>query len=312
LRQEGSHGTHGAISPFAGGFRETLGFPRPGRGLIKTAGGQARGYPRRRRVTGRTAQALILAAGRGSRLGQGPKCLCAIGGRPLVEHQLEALEDTGIDSTAIVVGFEQERVRDVVGDRATYIVNEQYAATNSLYSFLLARDWVERDVLVFNSDVLFHPQLLYRLQGWGGNALLFDSGSCLEAEEMKVAHRGHWLEKMSKELPPDRSQGENVGLLRLGRSAARHAFSAAESTVANGGRRDWLASAINQVARAHRFRCLDVAGMPWTEIDFPSDLERARVQVWPAIAASRWAERLATQGLPAGRGNGRGPSIATT
>jgi choline kinase len=29
---------------------------------------------------------------------------------------------------------------------------------------------------------------------------------------------------------------------------------------------------------------MDVAGLPWTEIDFPEDLERARTQVLPAIA----------------------------
>jgi choline kinase len=221
----------------------------------------------------------------------GPKCLCEIGGRPLVDHQLEALRGVGIDSVAVVVGFEQERVRDVVGERANFVINQHYAETNSLYSFLLARNWVCGNVIVLNSDVLFHPDMAHMLQGRGGNALLFDSSSGEEAEEMKVALRGNRLDEMSKELPLARCCGENVGILRLDHEAAQDAFRAAERLVVNGGRRDWLASAINQTARGHGFTCLDVAGMPWTEIDFPGDLERARSQVWPAILESRRAER---------------------
>jgi hypothetical protein len=33
---------------------------------------------------------------------------------------------------------------------------------------------------------------------------------------------------------------------------------------------------------------VNVAGLPWVEIDFPYDLNRARKEVWPAIIRSRW------------------------
>jgi choline kinase len=223
-------------------------------------------------------------------LNNGAKCLCEIGGRPLIEHQLAALRGIGIDSVALVVGFEQERVRKVVGKRATFIVNERYAETNSLYSFMLARDWVDRDLIVLNCDVLFHPRMTQILQDRGGNALLFDSGSDLGEEEMKVALREGWLHEMSKQMPADRCRGENVGVLRLVHGAARHALRTAEDLIAAGAHRDWLASAINRTARKHPFRCVDIAGLPWTEIDFPSDLREARSRVWPAIRRARRAE----------------------
>ena len=53
---------------------------------------------------------------------------------------------------------------------------------------------------------------------------------------------------------------------------------------------EWLGAAINLTAWRHRFNCVDVAGMPWIEIDFPEDLERAREIVWPAIESLRQAE----------------------
>jgi len=50
------------------------------------------------------------------------------------------------------------------------------------------------------------------------------------------------------------------------------------------GLTEWLGSAINRITWRHRLACVDVAGMPWVEIDYPEDLERAQRFVWPAIA----------------------------
>jgi choline kinase len=51
-----------------------------------------------------------------------------------------------------------------------------------------------------------------------------------------------------------------------------------------GRERDWVGSAINVIARRHPIVCVDVAGLPWVEIDYPDDLAAARARVWPAIA----------------------------
>ena len=286
-----SHRTLGLVGPQgARRFQDAL-FGRPPTGVPGSRRAGCSGQVVPRLQAGRFTQAVILAAGRGSRLGEGAKCLCEVGGRPLIEHQLEALSVAEIDSVAMVVGFEQQKVREVVGERATFIVIREYADTNSLYSFLLARNWVAGDVMVLNCDVLFPPYMPRMLQSARDNALLFDSSSGHDAEEMKVALRGDRLDVMSKELLAARTCGENVGVLKLDRHAARHAFRTAADLVADGGRHKWLASAINAIARRHRFQCIDVAGMPWTEIDFPHDLERARRRVWPAILASRLARQ---------------------
>lgn len=234
-------------------------------------------------------QGLILAAGNGSRLdgeiGYTPKCLAQVGPQSLIDHQLDALAAAGIDSVVVVVGFEAGQVRSAVGRRATFVVNERYAATNSMYSFLLAEHLITDEVLVLNCDVLFPPALLRWLCAAPASVVAFDSGSGDDAEHMKVAvHQGRLIE-MSKTLPSARTAGENLGVLRLDRQAAATAFDAARALVADGREREWLASALNRAARRHRIAGLDVAGLPWAEIDFPEDLHRARTQVWPAIAA---------------------------
>jgi L-glutamine-phosphate cytidylyltransferase len=228
-------------------------------------------------------QALILAAGRGSRLAEStPKCLVRVGGRPLLQHQLDAARAAGADRITVVTGHGHELVRAAVGDRADIVRNVRYAETNSLYSFWLARLRVRGDVLVLNCDVLFPRRVLRELLR-RGSAVAFDSRSGDSAEHMKVSVDNGRLVEMSKGLEEDETDGENLGLLHLRGEVAQAAFEAADALLRSGRERDWLGSAINVVARRHRIACVDVAGSPWVEIDFPEDLEEAREEVWPAI-----------------------------
>ena len=231
-------------------------------------------------------QAVILAAGQGRRLADPhgrPKCLREVGGAPLVWHQLEALAEVGIDDVVIVVGFGQDQIRESVGTMVRYVVNDRFAETNSMYSFLLTRSLIHEDVLVMNSDLFFHPALVARLLDQSGDALLYDSGSGDEEEQMKVRVARGRLVEMSKALPSDLVCGENVGMLHLAPATVEDAFAAARAIAASGGERAWLAAAINRVALDHRIRCLDVVGWPWVEIDFPGDLQRAREEVFPQV-----------------------------
>lgn len=229
--------------------------------------------------------ALILAAGSGRRLRHDrPKCLVELGGRRLIDHQLHALAWAGIDRVVVVAGYRADEVRAALPPGATVVVNPDYAQTNSLFSFWLARQEVGEEVLVLNSDVLFHPVIARALVRRSRSALAYDSRSGREEEEMKVIVRGGALAAMSKTLAPERSCGENVGMIRLSGAATEAAFETAGRLVAAGREQDWLASAINRVAREHRLDCMDVAGLPWTEIDFPEDLAHARASILPAIS----------------------------
>jgi choline kinase len=236
--------------------------------------------------------AIILAAGSGKRLGTGrPKCLTVIGGRRLIDHQLDALAAAGVRNPVVVVGYKRDQVCAALAGRARIVVNERYAHTNSLYSFLLAREHVDGATFVLNADVLFDPLVAQRLARRPGSAIACDSTSGDEPEHMKVEVRGGRLRSMSKSLAAPHCAGENLGLLWLDEVAVQEAFAAAQRLVARGGERAWLAAAVNAVARRETIECLDVAGTPWVEIDFPADLAHARRTVWPAIARRSRARR---------------------
>jgi len=243
-------------------------------------------------------QAVILAAGRGSRLDpalQGlPKCLAPVGGRPLIEHQLELLAQAGIDDVAVVTGYAASQVRAVLGDRVHYFQNDCWERTEGLHSIHLCRDWVRGSLLVLNCDVLADPELLSRLVNGSGNAFAFDSSSGHDDEEMAVEFDDEqYLAAMSKTLPPERTHGENVGVLYFERRAARLLFDQAEAMLASGQAMARLPAALERVARYIPFRGVDVSDLIWIEIDFPADLDVARHIMWPAISAR--AQRLLAQ-----------------
>ena len=242
-------------------------------------------------------QAVILAAGRGSRLGEGvPKCLVELGGRALIEHQLAALRSVGIRETLVVVGYGAERVRARLGSACHFVENERFDETNSLYSLWLACGWVRGPFLQLNCDLVAHPEIYARLLAAPRTALAYDSGSGDSEEHMKVVIQDGVLLDIGKEIAPQRSCGENLGLLKHDERAARLLFEAAGRLLAAGHERAWSPAAVAELARRVPVRCVDVAGLPWTEIDFVEDVLYARCEVWPELVGV--GERRAAPGLP--------------
>ena len=159
-------------------------------------------------------QALILAAGRGSRLGLSsggiPKPLLEVGRRPLIDHMLQTLADAGVGPVGMVLGYCADEIREIVGIRAEYIHNPRWASTNSLYSFALARDWIRGPVMILNCDLLIHPAIIARLLSCGEDSLAYDSSSGDGREQMSVRLRDGMLADMSKELSRCDADGENM------------------------------------------------------------------------------------------------------
>ncbi len=72
--------------------------------------------------------ALVLAAGRSSRMGTINKLLITIDGKPMVRHTVDAVREAGLDPVIVVTGHERERVEAAVRDAAvTFVHNPAYA-----------------------------------------------------------------------------------------------------------------------------------------------------------------------------------------
>jgi len=139
-------------------------------------------------------KAIILAAGKGTRLDGAavkPKCLVEIGGSTLLHRQIDTLRSLNVRQIVIVVGFGAESIREECDGDTSFVENEKFAETSSLYSLWLARDHLADGFVVLNCDVLFHPQLLANLlESSCDNALLIsrieNQSFPLGDEEMKI------------------------------------------------------------------------------------------------------------------------------
>lgn len=115
-------------------------------------------------------QALMLAAGMGRRMGKYTeavtKCMLEVSGKTLLERTVEALKAAGIHKLVMVLGWGRERLVKYIEDNITgiefeYIINENYATTNNIYSLYLAREALAReDTILLESDLVYDKQLL--------------------------------------------------------------------------------------------------------------------------------------------------------
>lgn len=249
--------------------------------------------------------AIILAAGVGSRLrpltADRPKCLLDVGGRTLLERQLDALRQAGVTNIAIVTGYRGDQIRAGVPTTVRIIDSARFEDTNSLYSLWLARDCLTGGALILNSDVLAPAALLSRLlRAPAEDAVLVDRQDHFEAEDMKVTLEGEFIKDFGKSLPPDRSHAHNVGMAKFGSRGARRLCQCLERLVASGHENDWAPVAYRDYASTWALGAVLTDGLPWIEIDYPEDLERARSEIAPAIAALELAlidERVTTRSV---------------
>jgi dTDP-glucose pyrophosphorylase len=113
------------------------------------------------------ASALIMAGGRGERLrpftDSIPKPMLLVGGKPIIEHNIDRLISFGINEIYISVNYLKEAIINYFGNGSEkgiiikYIEEEQPLGT--LGALTLVESFVHDDILVMNSDLLTNIDL---------------------------------------------------------------------------------------------------------------------------------------------------------
>jgi choline kinase len=237
---------------------------------------------------------VILAAGRGARLngnrGDMPKCLVTLGGETMLSRNIRVLRAAGIEEVVVVVGCAAETVRRTCPE-ATFVENDIFAQTNSMYSLWLARTLLAEGFVVMNCDVLAHPQLVTDLvNARHEDALLVayrDDSVSYSDEEMKVRVRRGRVVDIAKTMDPEDADGENLGIVKFGAAGARLLVEKMDALVAAGERKAWVPRAFKAFAEERPLHVIGTRGYPWIEIDFPEDYRRAVEEVLPQIETPR-------------------------
>jgi len=238
-------------------------------------------------------KAVILAAGRGRRLDvvtiHRPKCLIDVGGKPLLYRYFDALAHLGVTRICMVVGYKQEHIREAAASYpatadVTFLVNPDFER-GSIGSLWTAREVMDDDVVLMDADVLFHPAVLERLLNSShDNVLLMDETVTQHTEECMVVMRKGRVTALSKHVPDEYDLvGEGVGFLRVAQAAVPQLLRSVETRVHQGLLDMEYEDALEDFFREVPVRVEKIGGLPWIEIDFPEDLERAEQEILPRL-----------------------------
>jgi choline kinase len=243
-------------------------------------------------------KAIILSAGQGSRLGHlvddKPKCLIDFNGRSLLDRQLDTLEANGVHEAVVVTGFHDELVQAAIAARSggpavRTIYNPFYKVADNTGSLYMAREELAGDCLVWNGDTLVSNALMRRVVGndRAGICVTIDRKDSYDEDDMKVVEDGGRLKAIGKRLDLSTVNAESIGLLAFRARGAERFREAIEGALRTPeGTTIWYLRVIHHLAQSSDVWTLDIRGEEWGEVDFPPDVEAARVLTarWDAEA----------------------------
>lgn len=113
-------------------------------------------------------QAVILTAGEGTRMRPltltRPKTMLPVGGKPILQYNVEALRDAGITEILLIVGYHEEMVKEhfengaKLGVQINYITQKERLGT--AHAIGHCQDFIKEDFVVLNGDIILDPELL--------------------------------------------------------------------------------------------------------------------------------------------------------
>ena len=232
-------------------------------------------------------KAFILAAGVSRRLYPEtyniPKCLLDVGGKPIINYQLEAIQNTGIDSVTMIIGYHREMLIDHVKNffpdiNFNFIINHHYFETNTAYSVYLGSDILKSDIhLLMNADVSYPPELITRIiEAENETVLAVDIKKCGREEVKVIEGNNNRITAIGKELIEENCLGEFLGVAKLSKEFNQEFADSLTRLINAGGKSDYFEAGMHPLLEKTDVYYCDVSDLPCLEIDFIEDLNEAR------------------------------------
>jgi choline kinase len=233
-------------------------------------------------------KAIILAAGKGSRMGSLtediPKCLVKLKEKPLIEWQIDALKKAGIEEIGIVTGYKRELL---AGYGLKEFHNSRWASTQMVSSLECASEWLHASkCIVSYSDIFYRPQAVSLLMESNAEiAITYDpnwqtlwenrfSDPLEDAETFRLNKENAVTEIGSKPRNLEEVEGQYMGLLYFTTNSWRELMNIRSKLSQNHSDKMHMTSALQKIIDNEN---LILKGIPysdeWGEVDNSSDLE---------------------------------------
>ncbi len=228
-------------------------------------------------------QAIIMAAGRGSRLGEltagKPKSFIQINGKKLIDYNLKLLQIYGVKEIIIVTGYQCEAFEDLVKDweNVRLVYNPFYEMVNVLGSFYMGMNLLHDDFIYLHADTICEPRIIEKLvQTESDIALPIDYKLC-DDEAMKIKSEGGKIVQITKQIPVEQAEGEFIGIAFFNKKVITSLQEQTKQLMIERQFTAYFESAVQRLIEEEHFdiQAVPVDGAFWAEIDFMEDYEKA-------------------------------------
>ena len=164
-------------------------------------------------------QGVILAAGKGSRMGSIdiPKCLLEINQIPIIKHQINSFKKNGINDILVVTGYKSEMIHDLLNDQVEYVHNSKFNEMNNIYSVWLAIQKLHDDFICVYGDLIFDQEILKKCL-----EIKEDIGLMVEPntrdETMKVKIEDGKIISVNKKIEHEIADGNFIGMAKFSKN----------------------------------------------------------------------------------------------
>lgn len=236
-------------------------------------------------------KAAILVAGFGSRLrpltDDCPKSLLPIGETNSLHRMVSLLSKHGINEIVFITGHFEDAIQRYVTENfrtinTHFVRNDKYEKTNTGYSLLLAREYLEGEEFIkFDGDVVFEPGILDALLNTSNDASYICMDTSGVDDEVIKAELGKdgALVGLGKHIPITNAAGESIGIEKISTETSKILFGTLETIMNEEANwQEYYEYAYDKLIRTHKaiFKPVNITGLKWVEMDNIDDYTKAQ------------------------------------
>ena len=221
--------------------------------------------------------ALILAAGQGTRLGlnDSPKCLIEFGTSSLIEYQIKCLNELGIKNIHIITGYFPEKIKSKIGDSANYIHNPEFSSTNNICSILCAKNFMSDDFICIYGDLFFDKKILKNCFSSKKDIVLTVEKN-LREETSRVKIKDDKIILVNKNINFNEADGNFIGMAKFSKNITKKLFNSIEKIAKNDSQSYYTSAIEDLIQNGTDVHFVTTENLSWMDIDTPDDLIHAQ------------------------------------
>ena len=241
---------------------------------------------------------IIIAAGTGARLGKEvsklPKALLEVNGQTILSRQISILKKIGIEEVVVITGQYAEKFPSI---DVNYVNDAKHNEHDILSSLLVAKDYIQGNIVITYSDILFDENVLRQIIQQKcdiGIAVDMDWKQAYEerilhplteAENVLLDDNKNVLKIQKNIISNEDDVGEFLGLIKLSSHGAKILTEKFEDLLTNHTgtfhntlslKKAYITDFIQELVNSKIVITPIFISGKWCEIDTNQDLERAR------------------------------------